>query len=390
MKSEDQPQDAEFESAQLAAREAMDKLNDANRILQEARMLSENRPLTPEEIQDVISRFNHYTGENAIPARIVARQCGYASSVLSSWASGTYKGDTDGVTRAINAWMERDARRRQSRRPKDYIKTWIAEDIRTYAYLADKRTCMAAIVVPAGAGKTMVLKTLTQEMRGVYVYCDENITARDLYRAIAQAVGWDNRNGTRGELLRFIVEKLTGTGRILFIDEAQNAGRHIGSLRSIYDRANVPIVMAGTDEILTHVNDRAHGRGQMSSRCIRYNAMDYVSNVEGGPGGSEAGRDLFTLEEIQAFFAMKKIRIDREGMRLLWALSCLPNYGTLRLVENIIDTVLDSNPEVQVVSRDDVVAALQSLVGAEAMYLQQLARRHVNINRTDAPVVKAG
>ena len=374
---DDDGAEADARDRQRAAREAMDRLNDSNRLLVEARMLPRDKSLTAEQVAGVVTAFAAYAAERKVSMAAVAREVGFAPSVVSEWAAGRYRGNLDAVTHAVNDWMERDARRNQHRRPKDYVRTWVAEDVRTYAYLADKRGMMAAIVVPSGAGKTKVLKALTAEMRGVYVYCRENVTARDLYRAIATALGWQVQGGGSGDLLRYIVEQLDGTHRPVFVDEAQNAGKHIGCLRSIHDQTGVPIVMAGTDEILRHVNDRAHGRGQLSSRCIRYNAMDHVHNAE-GPDGGEVGRDLFTVEEIQAFFAMKKIRVDRDALRLLWSLACLPNYGTLRLVENVLDTVAHAYAGLDVVTREHVVFGLQSLVGGEATALQRLARRHAD------------
>jgi hypothetical protein len=277
--------------------------------------------------------------------------------------------------------MERDCRRQQARRPKDYVSTWVAEDIRTIVYQADKRMMMAAIVAPAGSGKTKVLKTLTEEMRGIYVYCEAEMTVRDLYFAIAGSLGWRSPRGVKGDLRRFIIEKLTDTHRVIFLDEAHQLGRWIGSIRAIHDEARVPIIMAGTDEILQFVNDRAHGRGQFSSRCIRYNAMDHVHNAE-GPEGGAGGRDLFTIEEIKAFFDMKKIRFDRDALEMVWALACLPNYGTLRLVENMIDVVFDCNPDLEVVSRSHLVEALRALVGNEAIHLQRLETRHADLSRS--------
>jgi hypothetical protein len=268
----------------------------------------------------------------------------------------------EAVTRTVNTWMERDSRRRQSIRPKDYVNTQVAEDVRTTVYLADKRCCMAAIVVPAGAGKTMVAKALVAELRGLYVYADEHITAGSLYLAIAAELGWDAARGSLGQLLQFIIKKLTGTRRIIFIDEAQNCGKHLGCLRSIFDRANVPIIMLGTHQIMDHVNDRAHGGGQFESRCILYNAIELVADVEGGPG-RQLGRDLYSVDEIEAFFAMKKIRINRDALKLMWALACLPGHGALRLVEQILDTALDTNPELSVLNRDDVVAAYSNSKG---------------------------
>ncbi len=74
----------------------------------------------------------------------------------------------------------------------------------------------------------------------------------------------------------------------------------------------------------------------------------------------------------------------------MWALACLPGHGALRLVEQVLDTALDTNPELSILTRDDVVAALQQLKGQKAQHLQMLARRHVNLNRAEVPIAKAG
>ncbi len=74
---------------------------------------------------------------------------------------------------------------------------------------------------------------------------------------------------------------------------------------------------------------------------------------------------------------MKKIRLDRPALQLCWALACLPNYGTLRFVENTVNTVFDASPELELVTRPHVIAALKLMVGQEAAYLQRIAQRHI-------------
>jgi DNA transposition AAA+ family ATPase len=358
------------EREQQEQREAMDRLNERNRVLMEARMLPPHSQLGDDQIAMIVEAFKAYIAENKITAAQVAREIQYVTAVLSTWMRGTYKGDVSAVTRAVNNWMERDARRRQSRRPKDYVTTWVAEDIRTYCYMADKNGRMAVIVAPSGTGKTKVLKLLTEEMRGLYVCCSESMTLRGLYLALARELGWTREGGHRHELERYIVERLTGTKRIIFIDEAHQLGAAIRSLRSIHDVAEVPIVMVGTDEIEQATNDRAHGRGQFSSRCKFYNALDHVHASGGGTGGEE-GKDLFTTEAIREFFAKRKIRLDRDGFKMMWALSCLPGHGCLRLLEQIVEVVFMFNPEAELLTRDDVLSALRMVERSAFVMLQR-------------------
>jgi DNA transposition AAA+ family ATPase len=371
------PETPERDQQQKDLREAMDRLNESNRILLESMMLSKDKPLTVQQHFAVIDRFQKYIADRGIKPAQVAREIGYSAGVVSQWASNTYKGDLDAVTHAINDWLERDARRAQAKRPKDYVSTWVAETMRTIAYQADKRIMIAAIVAPAGSGKSKVLKALTEEMRGLYLYCTEAMTAREFLISLSVHLGFkDETFRSKASLLRFVVNRLQGTKRIIFLDEAHQLSKAIGCIRAIHDQAGVPIVMAGTAEILNMVDDRADGRGQFSSRCIRFNVCEAVRDAQDPRGGS-AGRDLFTIEEIKAFFQMKRIRLTTDALRLMWLLACLPNHGTLRLVETLAEIALDLNAGVEVLDRSHIIEALEMFRGRkESDFLQTLTERH--------------
>jgi DNA transposition AAA+ family ATPase len=373
---------------QDTARRAMDALNEQNRELLEARMLPAHAQLTEDQVGHIVERFKSYTTEHNIKAAQVAREIKYSPVVVSQWGSGTYKGNVTNVTQAINNWMERDARRRLARRPSDYVRTRVAEDVRTYCYLADRHKCNAVIVAPAGTGKTKVLKIVAEETRGVYVACTEKMRLYGLYLILAQALGWGRNRGSSHELEQFIIEQLKGTGRMVLIDEAHLIGPDIRAVRSIHDGAGVPIVLVGTDAIENATDDSAHGRGQFSSRTIFYNALDHAYNSE-SPDGSAEAKDLFTEEEIREFFASKKIRLDRDGFKMLWALSCLPGHGCLRLVERIVQVAFSLAPEAEKLTRDDLLPALEMVASRRFVLLQRLAKRQME-RWTEPAVAAAG
>lgn len=320
-------QDRRFSSG--GGREVMDRLNENNRILTEARMLPKKARLTDEQIQSVIAQFNRFTDLHKIPVAKAAIGCDYSSTVLSEWKSGKYKGDRTAITYAVNNWLELEARRIAAERPSDFISTTVAEDMRSIAKLAHTHKAMAAIVAPSGCGKTKVLQVLKEEMNGVLITCRDKTSSMILLRAIARELGFKVESAPRARLYDEIIDRLKSSNRPIFIDEAHRVGRDIGCLRSIYDEAGVPIIMVGTDEILEYIDDRSHGRGQFARRCLKYNAMDDVRDV-GGRDGGQSGRDLFTVEEVRSFFEMKQIRLaSDDALMLLWALSCLPGYGSL-------------------------------------------------------------
>ena len=214
---------------------------------------------------------------------------------------------------------------------------------------------MAAIVAPAGTGKTKVLKALAEEMRAIYVYCLPSHTPREFLAAIAAPLGGKKIEGkTEAALMRAVVESLQGTRRVIFLDEAHQLTRAARCIRAIHDQAQVPIVMAGTADILRYVDDRADGRGQFSSRTLRFNLLDYVKNAQ-DPDGNAAGRDLFSIEEIREFFERRKIRLATDALRLMWALACLPNFGTLRLIGTVADIAMDVNHGADVLTRPQIL-----------------------------------
>lgn len=358
-----------------SGREAMDRLNRELRILTEARMADGNKPLNQEQHNAIIDHFEGYIAKHGITLAQVGREIRYAESTLSQWRKNEYRGDMDTVSRAVNNWMERDARRRAAEKPKDCISTFAADTIRSIIQTADEQNLMAAIVAPSGCGKTKVLQVIHEQTRGIMITANQASTARGNLVSLARACGRNNDSGSSSILLRDIIDRLTGTRRMVLIDEAHLLGKSIGHIRSIYDQAGVPIIMVGTADILRMIDDRTDGRGQFSSRTIRCNLLDLVRNAE-DPDGNAAGRDLFTIEEIKAYFAMRQMRLADDGLRLAWALACLPNHGCLRLVGNLAAIAAKMYPEAQALTRAHLLQALQLLVGGEAKHLRTLAERH--------------
>lgn len=182
-----------------------------------------------------------------------------------------------------------------------------------------------------GTGKTKVLQVLAEDMGGWYVYCDEDMSPRSFLEAVCECVGAQPKGKAIPKLKQAIVNRISGSGRPLFLDETHLLRPHVFSrIRSLHDRTQCPVIMAGADEILTRIDDRANGRGQLRSRCITYNAMEYVSNVEAPDGGKKLGRPLFSRQEIRDLFEHMPIKLTDGALEMVWALACLPGHGCLQ------------------------------------------------------------
>lgn len=372
---------ANFDTEAQRTRDAIDALNAQSRILLEARMLPRDQTLTDEQLDGVRQSFVAYLKANGLNYSRVADPIGYSSSTLSEWVAGKYSGDESAVARKINDWQERDARRRKAKTPAGYIPTRVAEEMRMVINQADKTGLMAAIVAPSGCGKTFVLHSLADTLNAIYIRCDDACTPLGLLRRIAKALGHKNADhSTRSALQDFCVEKLAAKKHAIFLDEAHLLSTQTMSLvRTLHDPpSGATVIMVGTVAILESINDRKDGRGQFSRRCLRYNLMDYVRHVGNPRGGGSAGdRDLFSIEEVKAFFDMKRIRLKRDALEMVWLIACLPNYGTLGFAEKLVSIAQDLTGDDEAIDRPTLMSAARIFMGDEFQYVHTLAHAHL-------------
>lgn len=359
-----------------------DELAQDARVLLAARRLPVGK-LSQEDIEAVASQFRRYTHEHGVFDKQVASEAGLSQSVVSQFRTGSYKGDNDRVARKLNDWMEQHARRRRTALPEGFVTTKIVEEMRTIVATAAQMGSMAAIVTPSGTGKTLLLQVLADKYHGHVVYCDEDMTPVEFYRRVARAIGvTSTRKGgykSRTQLAEAIVDRLRGTHRPLFLDEAHRLPpAAIPRIRTIHDRTGVPVVMAGAAEILDRINDRSDGRGQFARRCLQYNVLDHVYDAEGPDGGGNQGRSLFTRKEIAQFIEQLGVKFDPDGQELAWAIACLPNHGCLGTLKQVVHLARpDAKRRDKPITRDEVLKALGLLLGTQGRYVGRCAEHHL-------------
>jgi len=367
-------------------RNVIETLGQEARVLVQARRLPMGK-LNKAEISGVRRDYVAYVEKHGIFNAQVARETGLSASVLSQFRGAAYKGNNDKVARTLNDWMEASERKRKTALPGDYISTTVAEEMRIISGVAVTDAAMAAIVAPSGSGKTMTLKVLADKFHGRYIYCTEDLTPRAFLREVARSVDLPgHRKMTKADLIAEVVDKLKGTGRPLFLDEAHRLPPDVlPRLRSIHDQAGVPIIMAGTHEILTRINDRSDGRGQFASRCLQYNVLEHVMDAE-DPGGAEGrgaggrGRPLFTEDEVRQFLDGLQVKFTGDAFELAWAIACLPHHGCLRTVRRIVMLVRrDQADRAEPITRDEISRALSMLFGRMGTVINRHAEHHIRV-----------
>jgi DNA transposition AAA+ family ATPase len=310
------------------------------RILLHARRLPMDGPIESDAIEAVRQAYKRYTYQSGVTDAQAAKEIGYSSSVLSQWKDASYRGDVEEVTRRVNAWMDDDARARRHTFAVPYVPTQVCEGMRNIVRVAHARQKMVAVIMPAGTGKSMMLEILATDLRGFVVYCHKRMKARAFLSTVAETVKAKPQAFDCAGLMKAIVERLRGSKRPLLLDEAHLLQRDVfADVRAIYDQTGCTIVMAGTDEMISCIDDRAGGRGQMASRCLFYDTSAHYMNIE-DPGRTSAQRPLYTKEEIQAFLDASNVKIDPDAFTMLWALACMPDRGCWRLMGDIVATAI--------------------------------------------------
>jgi DNA transposition AAA+ family ATPase len=369
----------------------IDALNQQSRILIQARMLPMDTTLTEDQVSNVRADYIRYSREHDIRDAKAARQIGMSAATISQFRNKCYLGDNDSLARKLNDWMEQDARRRARRLPREYVDTTICQDIAMIVDITCADNMMAAIVAPAGSGKTMMIDMLAERFMGRAIYCHADLHGRSFLKAVAQAVGATCRSGSAAEIMENIVARLRGTNRPLFLDEAHTLRPDVFSrIRTIHDRTGCPIIMVGAKAILTRIDDRRDGAGQLSRRCRQYDALDQVLNVE-DPDSGKLGRPLFSREEIRQFLNKLNVKFDQGGFQLAWALSCLVNHGTLGLVRSIVTTLRpDEASRADAITREEIIDLLGLLYGGRGLGVVALADSTAKTVLPPATKAKAG
>jgi hypothetical protein len=66
----------------------------------------------------------------------------------------------------------------------------------------------------------------------------------------------------------------------------------------------------------------------------------------------------------------------------MWLLACLPNWGCLRLIESVCNVIFDVEANLEVITREHVVMALNMIHGGNASHLERLTRQHLEMYRS--------
>lgn len=233
-------------------------------------MMSDKQPKRSlrETLQDIMQM-------DGLSIREINEQSGVSSTVIREVLAGTYNHDGR-VLRALENWL----RRYQGGSP-DWV---FVEDLRTTAQVmkacteAQQDSRIVAIVGEPGVGKTVGLEAwVKRQVRNneevVYHYVSPWITHGARARTLCRRFGLAERGSAHDQLLS-IADRLRTKPAMLIFDEANQLNlKCLLGLKFLYDAVQVPIVLAGSEELQHTLTDGGRARINLQTLQSRISIM---------------------------------------------------------------------------------------------------------------------
>lgn len=237
-------------------------------------------------------RLQLFLSESGKPQTYVAKAIGMSNAVISSYLGGGYRGDTGKLEEKLAAFLTLEENRRADRKLSiNYVRTQSGKRAGDILSLAHVDGQAVVIIGQAGLGKTSALRDYAGRNPDVIlIEADPTYTAKVLLKTIAEKVGSESK-GTLNDMLNGIVEKLTHSGRLIAVDEAESLPyRALECLRRIHDRAEVGLALVGMPRLLVSLRGRNGELKQLYSR-IGFK-LDLGDELDGAELGQIAAANL--------------------------------------------------------------------------------------------------
>lgn len=285
----------------------------------------------------------------------VAREAGISPTTLSQWLGGTYPGDNAGVEAKLLRWVEttQAARAQAGQMPAAprYVKTPTGERVIATLRYAQIAEDIAVVYGGAGLGKTTAAEQYALQAPNVWLATMTPASASVVpaLQVIAEALGLMNVPSGANNLHAAICRRVSGTGGLIVIDEAQHLTETaLDQVRAINDKTHVGIVFLGNERVYARMTggNRAAYLDRLFSRIGKKTPLR-----KSAAGDIAALLDAWAVDDAKCRAQLTEIAGKGGGLRTM--------TKVLRLAS------MFAAAEKRDLNADDVRAAWGELGGAE-------------------------
>lgn len=280
-----------------------------------------------EETRQALADF---MGQSRKSQRQLSKETGLSTSVISQFLNGTYTGDNEEVAKTIGQYLAVGKERLNNVSDVQFVENLYNTQVVLFACnYAHRNNDITLVSGDAGAGKTTALKYYAEHNTGViFVTANACITtATAILSLICRQIGRQVPT-RRAALMNTLVEQLTGTNRLIIIDEADHLLLDaLQAVRNLNDTAHCGIVLSGNDKIYRQMLSprRGYEFEQIRTRII---VRKKVFNE-------------YTVEEMRAMFPS----LNQECIGYMLKLACAESLRTARKLYEVAREVANAKKE---------------------------------------------
>ena len=278
-----------------------------------------------EETRQALADF---MGQSRKSQRQLSKETGLSTSVISQFLNGTYTGDNEEVAKTIGQYLAVGKERLNNVSDVQFVENlYNTQEVLFACNYAHRNNDITLVSGDAGAGKTTALKYYAENNTGViFVTANACITtATAILSLICRQIG---RQVPTRRAMNTLVEQLTGTNRLIIIDEADHLLLDaLQAVRNLNDTAHCGIVLSGNDKIYRQMLSprRGYEFEQIRTRII---VRKKVFNE-------------YTVEEMRAMFPS----LNQECIGYMLKLACAESLRTARKLYEVAKEVANAKKE---------------------------------------------
>lgn len=216
--------------------------------------------IDPDQIRE---RFVAYLADTGIEMATAARGMGLSPAAVCMYHNGNYKGTNHRIARRVQAWIEQQTERRQlsmtKEGPNAFVETSVSRRLFNVARKCHTTGSIGLCVGQSGVGKTYaVLEYCRRNPDVILIEAHLRMSMRDVMHQILSSLGGD-AHGTTHTMIRDIVSRIKGSGRMIIIDEAEHLHPNIlDEVRRINDWTQCGILYVGLERFRSRMSGLRH------------------------------------------------------------------------------------------------------------------------------------
>lgn len=229
---------------------------------------------------DIKAELKHLMNEKKYSFSNVAKATGLSATVINMWLNNNYIGNNDKVADAINNFIQREKERNfKSFIP--YVETSIVKYIHEVAKLCHTNGEIGVCYGESGLGKTIAVKEYAKQYSdSILIETDPGYNSKSLLCEMHKRLGL-SAEGTSYELMDEVVRKLSNSGRLLIIDEAENLPyKGLEVLRRIHDKTGVGMLLVGMPALVENLRGSQNQYRQLYSRVGFSKSLDKLLLID--------------------------------------------------------------------------------------------------------------